>query len=55
MAAATHRDTTVFTSVTWVQIAKETKKDADMLILLEVVYYGFRDDACHLPAVAQYW
>ena len=55
MAAATHRGTTVFTSVTWVQTAKETKKDADMLILHEAVYCGFRDDARHLPAVAQYW
>ena len=55
MAAPTHRDTTLFTSVTWVQIAKEIKNDVDMLILLEDVYCGFPDDACHLPAAAQYW
>lgn len=55
MAAAIHRDTSALTSITWDQLAAATKKDIDMLTLLEAIHHGFPDDTRHVPSVAQFW
>ena len=55
MAAAIHRDTTALTSITWDQLAAETAKNPEMLMLLDSIHRGFPDKTRHDPAIAEYW